>query len=59
MVDTEKLMIAGRELERAFALLDRANEVVLPTYPQLVTKRGLLDEARRAVDIAKDALAHH
>lgn len=55
---SEKLMQAGRELDRAFALLDRANEIIIPTTPQLVTKRGLLDEARMAVDAAKSALAH-
>lgn len=58
MVESEKMMIAGQELQRAFALLDRANEIILPTLPQLTTKRGLLDEARRAVNAAKDALAH-
>lgn len=54
----EKLMQAGRDLDRAFALLDRANEIIIPTTPQLTTKRGLLDEARLAVDSAKAALAH-
>lgn len=58
MVESEKMVIAGQELRRAFALLDRANEIILPTLPQLTTKRGLLDEARRAVNAAKDALAH-
>lgn len=58
MIDPRHLILAGHELERAFHLLNRANEVVLPTIPQLATKRGLLDEARRAVDAAKDALAH-
>ena len=58
MVESEELLIAGQELQRAFDLLDRANEVVLPTLPQLITKRGLLDEARRAVSAAKAALHH-
>jgi|AGTN01.1.fsa_nt_gi hypothetical protein len=52
----EKLIAAGRELDRAFALLDRANDIVIPTTPQLATKRGLLDEARLAVGAAKAAL---
>jgi hypothetical protein len=58
MIEAIKLMQSGKELERAFALLDRANEAALPTLPQLMTKRALLDEARRAVDAAKDALVH-
>lgn len=58
MIDTSKLIVSGHQLTRAFELLDRAAEVVLPTGPQLITKQGLLDEARRAVDAAKDALAH-
>lgn len=58
MIEANKLIDAGKELGRAFALLDRANEVFLPTQPQLMTKRGLLDEARRAVDSAKLALEH-
>lgn len=57
-MNTEKLIEAGRELDRAFALLDRANEIVIPSTPQLTTKRGLLDEARMAVNAAKSALAH-
>lgn len=58
MIETTKLIEAGVALERAFALLDRANAVILTTQPQLITKSGLLDEARRAVVAAKDALAH-
>ena len=58
MVDHDKLIMSGRELDRAFDLLDRANEAVLPTAPQLMTKQCLLREARRAVDAAKAALAH-
>lgn len=53
---TDKIIAAGRELERAFVLLDRANEIVIPTTPQLATKRGLLDEARLAVTAARTAL---
>jgi hypothetical protein len=55
-MNTDKIISAGRDLDRAFALLDRANEIVFPTTPQLVTKRGLLDEARLAVNSAKAAL---
>lgn len=58
MVESEKLRQCGQELERAFALLDRANQAAWPTLPQLATKRGLLIEASRAVDAAKTALAH-
>lgn len=58
MVEFEKMTIAGHELQRAFALLDRANQIALPTLPQIITKQGLLIEARRAVDAAKDALGH-
>lgn len=58
MVDFQKFVASGQDLSRAFDLLDRANEAVLPTLPQLLTKQGLLLEARRAVDAAKDALAH-
>lgn len=58
MIDTDKMMVSGHHLARAFDLLDRATEVALPTGPQLITKQGLLAEARRAVDAAKDALAH-
>lgn len=58
MIVAPKLTECGKQLERAFALLDRANEVVLPTMPQLFTKRALLDEARRAVELARDALVH-
>lgn len=53
---TEKLIVAGRELGRAFALLDSANAIVIPSLPQLTTKRGLLDEARMAVMAARTAL---
>lgn len=58
MIDTDKMIVSGRELTRTFELLDRANQAVLPTLPQLITKQGLLQEARRAVDAAKGALAH-
>lgn len=58
MIDTEKLVVCGQELARAFALLDRANEIVMPTAPQLISKQGLLIAARQAVDAAKDALTH-
>ncbi|NFV81860.1 hypothetical protein [Magnetospirillum aberrantis] len=58
MVDTEKLVICGQELTRAFDFLDRANDCVWPSAPQLATKRGLLDAARLAVDAAKQALPH-
>lgn len=55
---SEHLLQSGRELGRAFALLERANDYVLPIEAALVTKRGLLDEARRAVAAAREALAH-
>ncbi|MBC7908243.1 MAG: hypothetical protein H7Y60_16060 [Rhodospirillaceae bacterium] len=58
MIKATKLTECGKELERAFALLNRANEVALPTVAQLITKRCLLDEARHAVDAARDALVH-
>lgn len=53
---TEQLMEAGRQLSRTFALLERANDHVLPIEAALISKRGLLDEARRAVNSAKEAL---
>ncbi|MBR9972349.1 hypothetical protein [Magnetospirillum sulfuroxidans] len=53
---TEQLMEAGRQLSRAFALLERANDHILPIEAALISKRGLLDEARRAVTAAKEAL---
>lgn len=55
---SEHLLQSGRELGRAFALLERANDYVLPIEAALITKRGLLDEARRAVAAAREALAH-
>lgn len=53
---TEQLMEAGRQLNRTFSLLDRANDHILPIEAALISKRGLLDEARRAVNAAKEAL---
>ncbi|MBC7952395.1 MAG: hypothetical protein H7Z12_11335 [Rhodospirillaceae bacterium] len=58
MIEATKLTECGTHLQRAFALLDRANEAALPTVNQLVTKRALLDEARHAVDAARDTLVH-
>lgn len=60
MVDHEMLIQCARHLDRAFTLLDRASDAVqvMPSWPQLVTKQGLLVEARRAVDAAKAALEH-
>lgn len=58
MVEAIKLVECGTELARAFALLDRANEMATASLPQLISKRGLLDEARRAVAAAQDALTH-
>ena len=52
----EQLYRSGQYLGRAFALLQRANEVVLPIEAALITKRGLLDEARRAVESARQEL---
>lgn len=53
---SEQLMRSGRYLSRAFDLLDRANDCVLPIEAALLTKRGLLDEARRAVESARQEL---
>lgn len=55
---TEQLYRSGLYLSRAFDLLERANEYVLPFEAALITKRGLLDEARRAVDSARQELMH-
>lgn len=55
---TEQMIEAGRQLNRAFDLLERANDHFLPIEAALVSKRGLLDEARRAVAAAREALAH-
>jgi len=52
----EQLYRSGRLLCRAFDLLERANEYVLPFEAALVTKRGLLDEARRIVESARQEL---
>ena len=52
----EQLYEAGRNLTRAFALLERANDHVLPIEAALISKRGLLDEARRAVAAAREVL---
>lgn len=57
MVDFDKMAIAGHDLNRAFAALDRANDAFLPTQPQLVTKQALLAEARRALQSAQDTMA--
>lgn len=54
MTDLEKLAESGRCLARAFDLLERANEIHHPTDAAVVTKRGLLDEARRQVCLARD-----
>lgn len=54
----EQLYRSGLYLSRAFDLLERANEVILPCEAALVTKRGLLDEARRVVDSARQELTH-
>lgn len=54
---TEQLYQAGQNLTRAFTLLERANDCVLPIAAALITKRGLLDEARRAVAMARESLA--
>ncbi|MGE4279353.1 MAG: hypothetical protein AB7G62_07185 [Magnetospirillum sp.] len=53
---SEQLIRSGQHLGRAFALLERANEVVLPIEAALITKRGLLDEARRAVQAARQEM---
>lgn len=56
MMTEVNVVDAGRQLNRAFALLDRSNEIHLPTTPAVLTRRGLLDEARRAVEAARAAL---
>ena len=55
-MSVEQLVESGRQLNRAFDLLERANDVNLPCEAALITKRGLLDEARRAVTAARTAL---
>ncbi|KAF0224203.1 MAG: hypothetical protein FD176_1363 [Rhodospirillaceae bacterium] len=57
-MNTEQLLESGRMISRAFDLLERANDFFLPLEASLISKRGLLDEARRAVDAAKAALRH-
>ena len=51
----DQLAEAGRQLDRAFSLLERAGDHVLPIQAALISKRGLLDEARHAVAAAKEA----
>lgn len=58
MTTWEELSEVGRQLHRAFDLLERANDHVLPINAALVSKRGLLDEARRALDCARQSLPH-
>ncbi|MGE5475134.1 MAG: hypothetical protein ACM3Q1_00625 [Bacteroidales bacterium] len=60
MVDEERLIRCAQDLDRAFALLDRAGAAVqvMPSRPQLAVKQGLLEEARSAVAAAKAALEH-
>lgn len=57
MTEMDKLMVAGRHIDRAFVLLDRANEYTFPSDAAVITTRGLLDEARRAVDAARRTMA--
>jgi hypothetical protein len=57
MVTCEKIVEAGHLLARAHDLLVRANDIVFPSTPQLTTKQGLLDEARRCVRVAHGLLA--
>lgn len=54
----EQLIEAGRQLNRAFDLLERANDHFLPIEAALVSKRGLLDEAKRAVAAAREVMAN-
>lgn len=56
MMTIEQLVQSGQHITRAFALLERANDFNLPLEAALISKRGLLDEARRAVNAARDAL---
>jgi hypothetical protein len=55
-MNTEQLVESGRMISRAFALLERANDFSLPIEAALISKRGLLDEARRAIAAARAAL---
>lgn len=60
MFDHANMILCARELERAHGLLDRASDAVreMPSRPQLDIKRGLLIEARSAVEAAKAALGN-
>lgn len=57
-MDAERIMECGRHLARAYGLLNRCAEMAWPTEAAMVTCRGLLDAARREVELADEALRH-
>lgn len=58
MNDAAMLLEAGKQVHKAFVLLDRANDMdAWPSEAQILTKQGLLDAARDAVHAARNALA--
>ncbi|MEW5728374.1 MAG: hypothetical protein AB1918_11165 [Pseudomonadota bacterium] len=57
-MDAERIIDCGRRIARAHALLDRCAEMAWPSEAAVVTCRGLLDEARREVELADAALRH-
>jgi hypothetical protein len=56
MADWTVLVESGRELARAFDLLDRAGEIASFGTAALITQQGLIDEARTAVAAAQRLL---
>lgn len=56
MTDWTTLMESGRELSRAFTLLDRAGESASFGTAALITQQGLIDEARAAIATARQLL---
>lgn len=57
MSDWSKLVDSGRELGKAFTCLEKASDYSFPCTAQVTVKRGLLDEARRAINAARALLA--
>ncbi len=56
MPKLDNLIVSGQQLAAAYALLGRSSETTGFSQAQLVTKRGLLDEARRLTIAASRAL---
>lgn len=54
-----RMIDAGRELARAFDLLDRAGEVTAFSAAAVLAKQELLDAARLAVGRANGLLGRH